>query len=75
MRMMLMFENGLRAEAVLLASGDFRMRVVIRGSDDTAEFRLVKDQWMSEEGVAVDIGSVIMTERVFARLAAHGHAA
>ena len=75
MRMMLLFENGRRAEAVLLATSDYRMRVVVRGKRDAAEFRLIKDQWMSEEGEAVDIESVIMTELAFARPAVHGHAA
>lgn len=75
MRMMLLFENGLRVDAVLLATSDYRMRVVVPGKEDATELRLIKDQWMSEEGEAVDIESVILTEQPFARPAARGHAA
>ena len=75
MRMMLLFENELRVEAVLLATSDYRMRVVVRGTDDATELRLIKDQWMSEEGEAVDIESIIMAEQAFARPVAHGNAA
>lgn len=60
MRMMLLFENGLRVETVLLATSDYRMRVVVRGSNDATDLRLIKDQWMSEEGEAVDIESLII---------------
>jgi hypothetical protein len=60
MRMMLLYENGLRIEAVLLATSDYRMRVVASGSNDATELRLIKDQWMSEEGEAVDIESLIL---------------
>jgi hypothetical protein len=55
MLMNLLNPTGERTEAVLLATGNYHMRVVIRGSTDTTELRLVKDQWMSEDGVAVDI--------------------
>ena len=75
MRMMLLFENGLRVEAVLLATSDYRMRVVVRGTEDATELRLIKDQWMSEEGEAVDIESIIAAGETFARPAVRGHAA
>jgi hypothetical protein len=51
--------TGERTEAVLLAIGDSRMRVVIRGLNDTAELRFIKDQWIFENGVPVDIESLI----------------
>ena len=60
MRMLLLYENGLRVETVLLATSDYRMRVVMRGGTDATELRLIKDQWMTEEGEAVDIESVIL---------------
>ena len=75
MRMMLLFEDGLRVEAVLLATGDYRMRVVVRGANDATELRLIKDQWMSEEGEAVDIESILAAGEAFARPAVRGHAA
>ena len=60
MRMMLMYEDGKRVEAVALAQSDWRMRVVIRGDEDATELRLIKDQWLSDEGDAVDIESILI---------------
>ena len=60
MRMLLLFENGPRVEAIVLAGGRNRMRVAIRGAKDAMELRLLKDQWMSDEGEAVDIESVFL---------------
>ncbi|HLK50278.1 MAG TPA: hypothetical protein VKT49_19180 [Bryobacteraceae bacterium] len=60
MRMMLLYENGLRVETVVLATSDYRMRVIFRGAKDTTELRLLQDQWMTEEGDAVDIESVLL---------------
>lgn len=57
----LLLENGERVEAVVLATSKYRMRVVIRGSREATELRLLKNQWMSEEGDAVDIESLIVT--------------
>ena len=51
--------SGERAEAVLLAAGDNKMRVVISGSKDATELRLIKDQWTTENGVVVGIESLI----------------
>jgi hypothetical protein len=72
--MMLLFENGLRAEAVLLAASDHRMRVVVQGTEDATELRLIQDQWMSEDGEAVDIESLILAGQAFDAVA-QGHAA
>jgi hypothetical protein len=58
--MILLYENGLRVDAVLVAIGRNRMRVVLRGCKDASELRLLKDQWMSEEGDGVDIESIFM---------------
>jgi hypothetical protein len=62
MLMTVLKANGERTEAVLLAIGDSRMRVVIRGLNNTTELRLIQDQWMSENGVAIDIESLIPIE-------------
>ena len=51
--------GGERTEAVLLATGNYYMRVVVRGLKDATELRLVKDQWLSEDGLAVEIESLI----------------
>ncbi len=55
----LAFENGLRAEAVLLAAGADRLRLILKGSTDTTEVHLVKNRWISDEGNVVDIESII----------------
>ena len=65
MPMILLFENGLRVDAMLLATGRNRMRVILRGGRDATELRLFKDQWMSEEGDAVDIESIFLAGVTF----------
>ncbi len=59
MLMNLLNDTGERTEAVLLASGNYHMRVVIQGSKDTTELRLIEDRWISENGKAVYIESMI----------------
>lgn len=59
MLLSLMNVTGERTDAVLLAIGGSRMRVVIRGLNDAAELRFIKDQWIFENGVAVEIESLI----------------
>ena len=46
-------------EAVLLAVGANRMRVVVKGLKDATDLRLIKDQWISENGKVVDIEFLI----------------
>jgi len=57
--MNLLNDAGERTEAVLLATGDYHMRILVRGSKDASELRLIEDQWISENGVAVCIESLI----------------
>lgn len=59
MLMNLLNVAGERTEAVLLATGNYHMRVVIKGSKDTTELRRIEDQWVSENGKAVYIESMI----------------
>ncbi len=75
MPMILLYENGLRVDAMLLAIGQNRMRVVFRGGRDAMELRLLKDQWMSEEGDAVDIESILMAGESLGQTSAHVNAA
>ena len=75
MSMILLYENGLRVDAMLLATGRNRMRVVLRGSKDATELRLFKDQWMSEEGDAVDIESIFMAGESLGQTSEHVNAA
>jgi hypothetical protein len=51
------------------------MRVVVQGTEDATELRLVKDQWVSEEGEVVDIESLILAGQAFGQPLARGHAA
>jgi len=50
METILLDANGLRTEAVLLAVGNGRMRVVLRNGSDTIELRREDEQWISEDG-------------------------
>ena len=59
MLMTLLKATGERTEAVLLAAGNRRMRVLIPGLSDTTELRFIKDQWWSENGMAVRVESLI----------------
>lgn len=75
MWMNLLNDAGERTEAVLLATGDRRMRVVVRGRHDAMELRLIKDQWMSDNGDAIDIESLISAAGTVALPCYRGHAA
>ena len=57
--MNLLNDAGERTEAVLLAAGNYQMRIVVRGLKDTTELRLIKDQWISENDKAVYIESLL----------------
>jgi hypothetical protein len=59
MLMTLLNPSGERIDAVLLATGDQKIGIVVRGSNDTAELRRIKDQWMSDNGEVVEIESLI----------------
>ena len=59
MLMNLLNDAGERTEAVLLATGNYHMRLILRGSKDTTELRLIKDQWVSEDDKAIYIESLI----------------
>src|SRR5215469_32426 len=72
MRMILLLQNALRPKAILLVAGSDRMCVILRGAKDATELRLIKDQWMTEEGGALDIESLIMRGDVSASAAPTG---
>lgn len=59
MYMILRFATGQRVDAILLRAARERMKAVIRGQEDTLEFALVGNQWISECGSAVEIESVV----------------
>jgi hypothetical protein len=43
------YRNGNVLQGILLALGDQRIRVALKGSDDVAEYRLVNQHWVSED--------------------------
>ena len=75
MHMTILYENGLRAEAVLLATGNFHLRVIVRGGADTTELQRIEDQWKTEEGTAVEIESLVTDDVISALPCYHSHAA
>ena len=59
MRMMIRYQSGLRAEAVLLAANNDRMRVAIGSHRDTVELHKVDSGWRTERGAAIEIEALI----------------
>ena len=61
MYMILRYQNqtGRRVEAVLLATGNSTMRIVVKGQSDTSELILVNGRWFTESGSALEIESII----------------
>jgi len=43
------YSDGKVLQGILLALGDQRIRVAVKGSDDVAEYRLVNQHWVSED--------------------------
>jgi hypothetical protein len=54
--------NGLRMDAVLLAAGNDRIRVVLRGGRDTIELRREGEQWISENGLKIEFEAWIVDD-------------
>ncbi|HXA53187.1 MAG TPA: hypothetical protein VNV86_22875 [Candidatus Acidoferrum sp.] len=50
------YANGTVMQGVLLALGDQKIRVALKGSDDVAEYRLVNQRWVSEDCEVVNVG-------------------
>ena len=53
------YQNGLRAEAVVLAASREQMQVAICSQDDTIELREVEAHWYTEEGAEIEIEALI----------------
>jgi len=47
--MLVRLANGQKHEAVILALSGGVMRVALKDTDDVAEYRLVKETWISED--------------------------
>jgi len=59
MLMTIRYQNGLRAEAVVLTADNERMRVVIDPQRDTIELRKVDACWYTEDGAEIEIEALI----------------
>jgi hypothetical protein len=51
--------GGRQIDALLLSATTDRLRVVIHGQGDTAEFRLSEGRWISENGGRVELGAIL----------------
>jgi hypothetical protein len=58
------YSNGTITHGILLALGDQRVRVALKGSDDVVEYRLVNQHWISEECDVVSMTFVDSEESV-----------
>jgi hypothetical protein len=56
---LIMFPGGREVDALLLSASPDRLRVVIPGRADTAEFQLIEGQWTSESGGRVELGAIL----------------
>ena len=59
MRMLIRYQSGFRAEAVLLAATGDRMRVAIGSQRDTVELHKVDAGWRTQRGAAIEIEALI----------------
>jgi hypothetical protein len=59
MLMTIRYQNGLRAEAVVLTADNERMRVVLDSQRDTIELRKVDGCWYTEDGAEIEIEALI----------------
>lgn len=55
MRLEIRFENGRRAEALILAANSREMRVVVQDSGDTEEWQKFDGAWRDEGGTPIEI--------------------
>ena len=55
----IVFPGGRQVDALLLSASPERLRMVIPGRADTAEFHLIEGRWTSESGVGVELGAII----------------
>jgi len=59
MLMTIRYQNGLRAEAVVLTADNERMRVVIDSQRDTIELHQVDACWYTEDGEEIEIEALV----------------
>ena len=59
MYMILSYPTGRYTDAILLSATPARMRVVVKGQDDTLELCRIGTQWISDSGSPVEIESLL----------------
>ena len=59
MRMAIRFQNGLIGDAILLAAGRDRVRVVVSGRARTEEWSVVNGHWFDEGGELIEIEALM----------------
>jgi hypothetical protein len=64
---LIVYGGGHQVEALLLSATAERLRVVMPGRADTAEFRLIEGRWTSESGEHMELGAVLAADAEDAR--------
>jgi hypothetical protein len=63
----IVFPGGRQIDALLLSASADRLRVVIPGRADTAEFQLIEGRWTSESGGHVELGAIFAEDSADAK--------
>jgi hypothetical protein len=63
----IVFPGGRQVDALLLSASADRLRVVIPGRADTAEFQLIEGRWTSESGRHVELGAIFAEDSADAK--------
>ena len=58
------YSNGRMLQGIVLALGDRGVRIAVKGSDDTVEFRRVNQVWVSEDCEVVKLDFAESVARV-----------
>ena len=64
MRLLVQDSTGRISEAVLLAITPFRMRLALRGDDDTAELSYRYGEWVTEDGHPMEIALILADDQL-----------
>jgi hypothetical protein len=64
MRLTVQFDNGVRGEALLLASNGNQMRVIVAGRVTTEDWLIVDRHWFDAKGRPVEVDALIAVDRM-----------
>jgi hypothetical protein len=62
MHLILQYSNGWRADALLLMLAGDKMRVALRGLNETVELQQICGRWLNEDGEPVSIEAILSLE-------------